>query len=284
MSPTVSVIVPNFNHARFLPRRIESILEQTFQDFEIIAMDDASTDNSREILADYAKQAPMRLLINEENSGSAFIQWRRGAELAVGKYLWIAESDDYADSRLLEVLMSEMHRHPNVGLAYCQSFNVDERDEILGSCAQWTRDLHSDRWNRDFVNHGRDEVARYLVECNTIPNASAVLVRRDLLLQASRYVGWMRICGDWLTWSRVLMRADVAFAAEHLNYFRTHDQSVRGTTKLALWRAEKLCVKGYICSQVPVAAWFLIKRTLPRIGPVAARVGKNIARRCYYWY
>ena len=279
MAPLVSVIVPNFNHARFLPRRVESVLAQTFRDFELIAMDDASTDNSREVLAGYAKQTPMRLVINEENSGSPFIQWRRGAQLAAGKYLWIAESDDYADSRLLERLVSEMLRHPSVGLAYCQSFNVGERDEILGSCKLWTRDLHSDRWNHDFVNQGRDEVARYLVQLNTIPNASAVLVRKDLLLQSCRHVNWMRLCGDWLTWSRVLMRADVAFVAEPLNYFRSHARSVRDTTTLALWCLEELCIKGYICSQVPASTGFLFKRSFARIGHLHWRIGKHIARR-----
>jgi glycosyltransferase involved in cell wall biosynthesis len=295
MAPPVSVIVPNYNHARFLPRRLESILTQTFNDYELIVLDDASTDGSRELLAHYAKQAPMRLVINERNSGSPFIQWRRGAELAAGKYLWIAESDDYADPRLLEVLVSAMHRNPNVGLAYCQSFNVDERDQLLGTWEFW-RELDSDRWNHSHVNHGRDEVARFLVQRNTIPNASAVLVRKDLLLQASRHVEWMRLCGDWLTWSRVLMRADVAFVAEPLNYFRSHGCSVRNTTKLALFCAEEICVRGYICSQVPVSlalrrqifyattrmAWFLLKRPLKRIGPVVAavRIGKHIARRC----
>ena len=272
--PAVSVIVPNYNHARFLPQRLDSILAQTFKDYELIVLDDASTDDSREVLAHYAKQAPMRLVINEKNSGSPFIQWRRGAELAAGKYLWIAESDDYADPRLLEVLVSEMHRNLNVGLAYCRSSLVDERGQLSGSWEFWDGELVSERWKRSFVNHGRDDVARYLVQRNTIPNASAVLVRKDLLLQASnRHVEWMRVCGDWLTWSRVLMRTDVAFVAEYLNYFRCHGHSVRNTTKLALRYTEGFCVRGYICSQVPVAAWFLIKGALKRIG-------KHIARRC----
>ncbi len=296
MAPPVSIIVPNYNHARFLPQRLDSILAQTFKNYELIVLDDASTDDSREVLARYAKQAPMRLVINNKNSGSPFIQWRRGAELAAGKYLWIAESDDYADPRLLEVLVSEMHRNPNVGLAYCQSFSVDERGRLLGTLEFWTRPLDSDRWNRSYVNYGRDEVARYLVQRNTIPNASAVLLRKDLLLQASnRHVEWMRVCGDWLTWSRVLIRADVAFVAEPLNYFRSHGRSMR-ETKLALSCAEEFCVKGYICSQVPVSlalrqrvfhapaqfAWFLIKRALKRIGPVAkgVRIAKQIARQC----
>jgi glycosyltransferase involved in cell wall biosynthesis len=307
-------------------------LGQTFRDFEVIAMDDTSNDNSREVLARYAEQAPMRLVFNERNSGSPFRQWRRGAELAVGKYLWIAESDDYADVRLLEVLVSEIERNPTVGLAYCQSFNVDAHDQVLGTWECWTQDLDADRWKRNFVNRGTDEVARYLVRRNTIPNASAVLVRKDLLLDASREAEWMRLCGDWWIWSRVLMQTDVAFVAEPLNYFRSHMCSVRGSLKSgAVYYSEMLSVIAHICSQaaVPPAlrqqvlhealncwrqcfdsaefvkdwsrlwqmhgevkrvdrsatrqiAWFLLKRALKRIGPIAAgvRTVKHMGGRC----
>ncbi len=115
--PVVSTIVPNYNHARFLPQRLDSILAQTFKDYELIVLDDASTDNSREVLERYARQAPIQLVFNGTNSGSPFIQWRKGAELARGEYLWIAESDDYADPRLLETLAGELQRNPKVGLA-----------------------------------------------------------------------------------------------------------------------------------------------------------------------
>ena len=102
--PTVSVIVPNYNHARFLPQRIESILRQTYQDFELILLDDCSTDDSRAVLSQYASEPRVRIQFNEVNSGSTFRQWNKGVRLARGKYVWIAESDDYADERLLERL------------------------------------------------------------------------------------------------------------------------------------------------------------------------------------
>src|SRR5580658_382186 len=100
--PTVSVIVPNYNHARFLHRRIDTILAQTFQDFELILLDDCSTDESSSILREYGSDARVRLEFNEVNSGSPFKQWNKGVRLAQGKYIWMAESDDYAAPRLLE--------------------------------------------------------------------------------------------------------------------------------------------------------------------------------------
>jgi len=91
--PAVSVIVPNYNHARFLRRRVETILAQTFQDFELILLDDCSTDDSRSVLRQYSSDPRVRLEFNEVNSGSTFKQWNKGVRLAQGKYIWIAESD-----------------------------------------------------------------------------------------------------------------------------------------------------------------------------------------------
>src|SRR6266851_10178053 len=106
--PTVSIIVPNYNHARYLRRRIDSILSQTYQDFELILLDDSSTDNSREILDSYRDNPKVRIEFNAKNSGSPFKQWNKGVGLAHGKYVWIAESDDYADEHLLEKLASRL--------------------------------------------------------------------------------------------------------------------------------------------------------------------------------
>jgi len=89
--PNVTVIVPNYNHARFLRQRLDSILTQTYQDFELILLDDCSTDDSRTILKEYAADPRVRLELNEANSGSPFKQWNKGVQLAQGKYVWIAE-------------------------------------------------------------------------------------------------------------------------------------------------------------------------------------------------
>ncbi len=116
--PKVTVVVPNYNHARFLPKRIESILSQTFQDFELILLDDCSTDESRSILSSYASDPRVTIEFNEANSGSTFKQWNKGVRLARGKYVWIAESDDYADERLLEGLVAVLDAEPEVDI--CQ--------------------------------------------------------------------------------------------------------------------------------------------------------------------
>ena len=93
----VSVIIPNYNHAPFLKERIDSVLNQTYDNFEVIILDDKSTDNSKEVIANYRGHSKIsHIVYNEENSGSTFKQWQKGFSLAKGDYIWIAESDDVA--------------------------------------------------------------------------------------------------------------------------------------------------------------------------------------------
>ena len=229
--PKVSVIIPNYNHARFLRRRFESVLGQTYQDFEIIYLDDASSDKSNEIAAPFLEGERIRAVYNSLNSGNPFHQWNQGVRTARGEYLWIAESDDFADERFLEKLVPLLDEHPSIGLAYCQSWLVDANDQICGSMREgYLKDVPDPRWETPFINRGIEECRRWLVIKNTIPNASAVLLRRTVYDNAGGADESMRLCGDWSSWVKFLLHSDVAFIPEHLNYFRTHSGTVRHRT------------------------------------------------------
>jgi glycosyltransferase involved in cell wall biosynthesis len=252
--PKVSVIIPNYNHDRFLFKRIQSILDQTFQDFEIIYLDDASTDESDAVVAPFLHRFT-HAIKNETNSGIPFKQWNKGARLAKGEYLWIAESDDYADKHFLERLVDVLDRHPNVGLAYCQSWGVDEGDRILQSWKLNTDTLDSKRWQQDFINDGKDECQRYLIYKNTVPNASATLIRRRIYEQVGDAEESLKLCGDWLTWIKILMRSDIAFIAASLNYFRSHAHSVRsGSLKYLVYAEESYRVLEYVLQHCNIAS------------------------------
>lgn len=117
--PTVSIIVPNYNYAGYLRTRIESILAQTYQDFELILLDDASTDNSAEILEYYRNCDKVTICdINAKNTGSPFLQWKKGVTLSQGKYIWIAESDDFADEHFLETAVELLDAYPDAALCF----------------------------------------------------------------------------------------------------------------------------------------------------------------------
>jgi glycosyltransferase involved in cell wall biosynthesis len=233
---------------------LDSIFSQTYRDFEVIALDDASTDNSVEILREYETNGKIRLVVNERNSGTPFAQWKRGLTMAKGEYTWIAESDDYASPYLLEKLVAAMAANPQVGLVYAQSMMVDEVGHQLGKYNYVPKRLNPKRWESDFVNDGKDEVACFLFVTCVIPNASAVLSKTSLMIAASERADKMRLTGDWWTYVEILMRADVAFVAEPLNFFRMHSGSVRSTTKRFAVCAEFLRVRAHICSKVNVKA------------------------------
>ena len=94
-TPLISIIIPNYNHALYLKQRIDSVLNQTFQDFELIILDDCSTDNSREIIERYRGNPKItQIIYNKKNSGGVFKQWIKGIEKVKGEYVWIAERDD----------------------------------------------------------------------------------------------------------------------------------------------------------------------------------------------
>jgi glycosyltransferase involved in cell wall biosynthesis len=90
-------------HASFLEERINSILKQTYKNYEIILLDDKSTDNSIEIIKRYENNYHIsHIKINKTNNGSPFIQWEKGFNLAEGELIWIAESDDSCDADFLK--------------------------------------------------------------------------------------------------------------------------------------------------------------------------------------
>ena len=245
--PAVSVIVPSFNHAPFLERRLRSIEAQTYRDFEVLVLDDASTDDSPGLLDRYARTG-LRVDYRTSNSGSPFRQWNRGVGLTTAPLVWIAESDDEADPRLLETLVDRLDRSDRCGLAYCQSLCIDADGRIHGTAAQWTADLDPGRWNADYVNSGRDECARLLAVTNTIPNASAVVFRREVFARAGGAPDDMRLAGDWMTWLRMLLVSDITYTAEPLNRHRSHPETVRARLDgQAGWWRESLAV--WRCAQ-----------------------------------
>jgi glycosyltransferase involved in cell wall biosynthesis len=254
--PLVTAIIPNFNHAGFLEQRVRSVVEQDFRDFEVVLLDDASTDNSIEVLERFADHPQVRLVLrNAENSGNPFRQWNKGVSEARGRYIWMAESDDYADPHLLATLVPILEDNPTVGVAYCQSRHIDEQGRQLASLKGWTDDLDVQRWATDFIAGGRDECRRYLPLKCTIPNASAVVFRRSVYEQAGGADDTFRLAGDWMLWCKLLLSSDLAFTARELNYFRIHGNTVRSTsTRSAVALQEAGRILAYLQDQVAIPA------------------------------
>jgi glycosyltransferase involved in cell wall biosynthesis len=249
----VSVVIPNYNHAKFLRRRLNSVLKQTFDDFEVIILDDCSTDESREILSEYANHPRVRIEFNDKNSGCTFKQWNKGVQLSHGEYVWIAESDDFADERLLARLVPALDSEPRAAFAFCRSFHIDENDRSYGFVDQYLTDLHPNRWTRDFCSEGLEECRKYFVFRNTVPNASAVLFRREVYEKVGRVDEKFQLCGDWKLWASMALTGKIIHLGEPLNYFRFHGESVRGrdTGGVALAQ-ETLRVVRWLLAEVTI--------------------------------
>ncbi|MCD7999268.1 MAG: glycosyltransferase [Clostridiales bacterium] len=225
----VSIIVPCYNHAQYLKRRLDSIYSQTYKNYEVILLDDASTDNSVTILKEYAVKHSdnTRLFLNNENSGGVFHQWKKGISVSEGNLCWIAESDDFADPNFLNVL-TKFFTDDAVMLAYAHMNFWQENSMSSFSYEQYLAPIENNVWNNTYVRSAYEEVKDGLGIKNVIPNASGVVFRRpDVnfeLFNNSEFLN-MKICGDWIFYLNIIAGGKVAYSPSTNNYFNLHDDS-----------------------------------------------------------
>jgi len=201
----VSVIIPNYNHAQYLKQRVDTVLNQTYRNFEVIILDDCSTDASRSIINSYRSHpAIVHIELNTTNTGSPFQQWKKGVEFATGEWIWLAESDDYADERFLEMMVSALSNRDNVGLVYCDS-KIISKDYISGETFASIKNkrFQTNRWGVDHNNKGIDEIENYLLPGGTINNTSAVLFNKKVLQDVNPFDINLRYVGDKYTFVKV---------------------------------------------------------------------------------
>jgi glycosyltransferase involved in cell wall biosynthesis len=258
----VSVVVPNYNYENFLTERLNSIIRQTYKPFEIIFLDDNSQDKSVELAKKILLDSDIsyKIITNKINEG-CFAQWAKGVRETKGDLVWIAEADDSCDPNFLETLVAKFS-DPEVGLAYAQSVRIDEHGKKGNTYLPYLETIPSpeNRWRNDYVNNGLNEIRNYLVIKNTIINASAVLMRRDLLLQLGDNIGGgYKQAGDWFTYIKILEKSKIAFAVSPLNFWRSHQNNIvsRGGAnseeRSKQLVSESLDIQNLILSQLSVS-------------------------------
>ena len=246
--PFVSVIIPNYNHSRFLDERIQSVLSQTYQNFEVIILDDKSTDNSVEIINKYKDDSHItQIIINEENSGSPFKQWNKGFELAKGNWIWIAESDDSCEPQFLETLIA--HVDDETSFAFCRSKRMDQHGEPVFE--HWQDELMD-----SFTMDGKQFIDDYLKRKCIVWNASSVIFRRNNVFQIPTNYMRFKAAGDWLFWICLARLGNVSFVTTPLNCFRLHNSNItQQSIQSGLVQLERaklyhfLVINGYISNQ-----------------------------------
>lgn len=239
--PLVSVIVPNYNHAPYLKERLDSIYGQTYGNFEVILLDDCSTDESREILEQYRLkyQDSTKAIYNDMNCGHIFEQWNRGMQAAAGELIWIAESDDFCKENFLEEMV-RCFRLPSLRLAFSRCEFIQNGTKIWDTEA-YLHDLSSIRWDRPFRMTAHNLVRFGFSVHNVIPNVSSAVFRNTGAIpdEIVKICSGMQLSGDWIFYLYVMQGGTVAYTNKTVDYYRIHEKS----TSLRVQREEQYYVE-----------------------------------------
>lgn len=226
--PLVSVVMPVYNTAAYVGQAIESILAQTYANFEFIIVDDASSDNSVEVVRSYVDER-IRLIINETNQGISRTR-NRGMEVAQGKYIAIFDSDDISLPYRLERQVSFLEKNPDFGLVGGGVVPINEQGQVIGE--QWR------------YTEAPEELPVLLLFGNYFAQPAVTL--RASVVADQQYDPSFVTAGDYEFWTRVARRSKVWNLPETMIKYRRHTQgitrrtprteSLRSIQKIASWQ------------------------------------------------
>ncbi|MBR2840008.1 glycosyltransferase family 2 protein [Candidatus Saccharibacteria bacterium] len=232
-SKKVSVVVPNYNYKKYIKGRVRSILRQTYPIYELLILDDASTDGSAEMLKEMVLDLKLenpkmrvKFVPSTQNSGKAMAAWKKGFELAEGDFVWIAEADDLSSPRFLEEAMKGFD-DPKVVLSYTESAIINGVGLMIAPNFRWSRDKEkTGHFTKSYVKDGVDEIREIMAVRCTIPNVSGVVFKKTpklmkYLKEALEY----RQVGDWYLYLKLMEDGKIAYNRKALNRFRIHKGS-----------------------------------------------------------
>ena len=223
-TPLVSVVTPVFNAFPFLREALDSILDQTFRDFEFVIIDDGSTDRSREILESYAAKDSRIRLVSRPNKGIGPTR-NEGWRMARSPLIAIMDADDIAVPTRLEKQLAYMQAHPEIVCVSGMSRLIDEKGRWM-PCPL-----------KSPLEHEELE-ALLLKGCCPIAH-SAVMMRRDAVAQVGGYDEDLSMSEDYALWLKLVVVGRRANLDEVLVSYRMHSASVSGQkTELQLARAK----------------------------------------------
>ena len=207
--PKVSVIMPSYNKAEYIVESIHSILSQTWKDFELIILDDCSTDNSVEVIRTI-KDSRIRFYENSENIGIAANR-NKGLELAQGEYIALLDADDLSPDYRLKDEVEYLDQHPEIVAVYGGSQEIDENGEAQGL---YVSTLH----NPDFIR------AKLLIR-DVIPNGSCMYRKAFVMDNNIYYEDEYYGMDDYLFWVRCSVKGNIVGIPETLLYWRNFDHN-----------------------------------------------------------
>ena len=213
----ISVIMSVYNSADYLRESVESILNQTFTEFEFIIINDGSTDDSWEILTEYAERDQrVKLFKNEENIGLTK-SLNKGIALAQGEYIGRQDADDLSLPKRFEKQVALLDEYPEVVLVSCDLELINSEGQHIGK-----KEMACDR----------DLVPWYLIFYNRLAGHSQVIFRRDKVKSLGGYLENRRYSQDYELWCRLAKVGKIAVLPEILLQLRIHNKSISVENKL----------------------------------------------------
>ncbi|MBI3951596.1 MAG: glycosyltransferase [Acidobacteria bacterium] len=215
--PKVGVVLLTYNQAPYLRASMDSLLNQTFRDFELIVINDCSPDETREILQGHEGKPGVQIIHHEVNRG---LQWstHEAIQMARGQYILWTSGDDVHHPELLQRTVAVLDRNPQVGFVYTRVFLIGSEGQIEGiKTSPGKPELE-----RDYVRDGLKEF-QALLRGNHIVTTGAVLFRRECYEQVGGLDSTLPEASDWDLWLRMAIVSDVAHLAEPLFYWRRHE-------------------------------------------------------------
>lgn len=234
--PTVSVVLSSYNHEAFIRESIESILCQTFNDFELIIIDDCSGDRSWEIIQSY-EDSRIRAIRMPENTGAGY--WKDIPNLAKGEYIAIAHSDDYWRYDKLEKQYNFLLEHPTVGACFSEVIIVDD----AGNPLQSEEDLYCSVFKQK--NRNRFQWLRFFFDSGNCLCHPSVLIRKNLYYECGLMTSGLSGLPDFCQWIRVCLYHDIYIYHDTLTYFRVHAGG-ENTSADTIEKRRRLVIEEYL--------------------------------------
>lgn len=213
--PTLSVTVLNYNYGSFLPQCIESILEQTFRDFELIVIDDCSSDNSVEIVQRYAHDPRLKLVAHTANVGYGGSLIEGTETHSSGEYVSVISADDLVRRPdAFERQLALLSAHPEA--AFCFS----GYEHFIHETGQVIKRHHS--YEGDRLIPGREFLREYLTDQQVQVLHSGTVLRKSAYDRVGGYRRDLRMTLDFAMWPVLALQGDVAYCDEILYAYRAH--------------------------------------------------------------
>ena len=226
-NPTVSVIIPTYNRARMVGRAIQSVLNQIYQDFELIVADDASTDNTEEVVKSF-KDERLRYIRHEKNSGTSVAPRNTGIKAARGEYIALLDSDDEWLPEKLEKQIDKFNSvSPDIGLIYTGYIGVTEQ---------------TGKTFVEIMPCERGDVFSLMVERNLLGSLT-VLIRKECFQKAGVFDRELLALQDWDMWIRIAKYYKFDFVPEVLAKYYIHGQQNQASLERVIQGTDRITRK-----------------------------------------